>query len=62
MHDRQKMVTIELREERYSRLVMEVKDTPAAVEAIQERLGERRSTTAHPKVPFALRISARSTL
>jgi hypothetical protein len=33
-------VTIELRDERHSRLVLEVEDPPATVEAIQERLGK----------------------
>jgi hypothetical protein len=39
--DVHKTVTIELRDERYSRLVVEVENPPATVEIIQERLGRR---------------------
>jgi hypothetical protein len=38
VHDPQKTVVIELRDERYSRLIVEVEDTPATVDSIQERL------------------------
>ena len=37
MHDPETTVVIELRDDRYSRLVVEVEDPPATVEVIQER-------------------------
>jgi hypothetical protein len=39
VHDPEKAIVIWLRDERYARLVIEVKDPPATVAAIQEALG-----------------------
>src|SRR3712207_5229568 len=39
VHDPQKTVVIQLRDERYARLVIGVEDPPATVAAIQEALG-----------------------
>ena len=38
VHDPEKTVVIHLRDEKYSRLVVEVEDPPATVEAIQKTL------------------------
>ena len=40
VHDPEKRVVIRLRDERYTRLVIEVEDPPATVRSIQEALGE----------------------
>ena len=40
MHDSEKTVVIRLKDERYSRLVIEVEDPPTTVAVIRERLGE----------------------
>jgi hypothetical protein len=40
VHDPEKTVVIQLRNEKYARLVVEVEDPPATVEAIRERLEE----------------------
>jgi hypothetical protein len=40
VHDPEKTVVIRLKDERYSRLVIEVEDPPTTVAAIQERLNE----------------------
>ena len=40
VHDPEKTVVIRLKDERYSRLVIEVEDPPATVAAIRERLDE----------------------
>jgi hypothetical protein len=40
VHDPHKTVVIHLRDEKYSRLVIEVDDPPATVEAIQEALSD----------------------
>src|SRR3712207_6687387 len=39
VHDPQKTVVIQLRDERYARLVIGIEDPPATVAAIQEALG-----------------------
>jgi hypothetical protein len=40
VHDPEKTVVIRLKDERYSRLVIEVEDPPTTVAVIRERLGE----------------------
>jgi hypothetical protein len=41
VHDPEKSVVIQLRDERYARLVIEVEDPPATAAAIRRALGER---------------------
>ncbi len=44
VHDPEKTVVIQLRDERYARLVIEVDDPHATAAAIQEALGEEHNT------------------